>query len=135
MDLTDTVEFTGRISNRDLVRHLMESDICVNPDLATPMNDKSTMNKTMEYMALEKPIVQFDLTEGSYSAKDASLYAAENDPKDMADKILELANNPERREIMGKSGRQRLEEKLSWQNQKKELKKLYDELFNNQNTN
>ena len=129
MDLTDTVEFTGRISDRDLVRHLMESDICVNPDLATPMNDKSTMNKTMEYMALEKPIVQFDLTEGSYSAKDASLYAAENDPKDLADKILELANNPEKRAKMGAAGRKRLEKKLSWQKQKKPLQKLYSDLF------
>ena len=86
-------------------------------------------------MALEKPIVQFDLTEGRYSAKDASLYAAENAPKDMANKLIKLANNPKRREKMGKSGRQRLEEKLSWQNQKKELKKLYAELFNNQNPN
>ncbi len=86
-------------------------------------------------MALEKPIVQFDLTEGRYSAQDASLYADDNDPQDMANKILDLADNPERREEMGKSGRNRLEEKLSWQNQKKELKKLYDELFNNQNPN
>ena len=135
MNLADTVEFTGRISDKELVRRLLESDICVNPDLATPMNDKSTMNKIMEYMSVKKPIVQFNLTEGRYSAQEASLYAAKNDPKDMADKIIELANNPERREIMGKSGRQRLEEKLSWQNQKKELKKLYDELFNNQNRN
>jgi len=129
MDLADTVEFTGRISDRELVRRLMESDICINPDLATPMNDKSTMNKIMEYMALSKPIVQFDLTEGRYSAKEASLYADDNDPQDMANKILELANNPEKRAKMGASGRKRLEQNLSWQKQKKTLKKLYSDLF------
>jgi glycosyltransferase involved in cell wall biosynthesis len=129
MDLVDTVEFTGRISDRDLVRRLMESDICVNPDLATSMNDKSTMNKIMEYMALSKPIVQFDLTEGRYSAKDASLYAAENDPKDLAEKIIVLANTPKQRKKMGQYGRHRLEQNLSWQKQKKNLKQLYAKLF------
>jgi glycosyltransferase involved in cell wall biosynthesis len=129
MDLKDTVEFTGRISDRDLVRRLMESDICVNPDLATPMNDKSTMNKIMEYMVLSKPIVQFNLTEGRYSAKDASLCAADNDPQDMADKIINLANNSARREQMGGYGRNRLEHKLSWQKQKKNLKQLYTNLL------
>jgi glycosyltransferase involved in cell wall biosynthesis len=129
MDLADTVEFTGRISDRDLVHRLMESDICVNPDLATPMNDKSTMNKIMEYMSVKKPIVQFNITEGRYSAKNASLYAAENNPQDMADKIINLANNPARREQMGEHGRNRLEKNLSWQKQKKTLKKLYSDLF------
>ncbi len=129
MNLADVVEFTGRISDKELVRRLMEFDICVNPDLATPMNDKSTMNKIMEYMALEKPIVQFDLTEGHYSARDAALYADDNNPEDMANKILELANTPEKRAKMGKFGRRRLEEKLSWQKQKQNLKKLYSDLF------
>ena len=129
MNLADTVEFTGRISDKELVRRLLESDICVNPDLATPMNDKSTMNKIMEYMALEKPIVQFNLTEGRYSAKKASLYAEDNNPGDMANKILELANNPEKRTKMGKFGRNRLEQKLAWQKQKQNLKKLYANLF------
>ncbi len=129
MNLADTVEFTGRISDKELVRRLLESDICVNPDLATPMNDKSTMNKIMEYMALEKPIVQFDLTEGRYSAKKAALYADDNNTQDLADKILKLANNPEQRKEMGKYGRQRLEQKLSWQKQKKSLQKLYSDLF------
>ena len=35
----------------------------LNPDRVNPMNDKSTMNKILEYMALEKPIVQFEVAE------------------------------------------------------------------------
>ena len=93
------------------------------------MNDKSTMNKIMEYMALSRPIVQFDLTEGRYSAREASLYADDNDPQDMAEKITNLANNPARREQMGEYGRKRLEQNLSWQKQKKTLKQLYTDLF------
>ena len=67
------------------------------------MNDKSTMNKIMEYMALGKPIVQFDLTEGRFSAQEASLYAKPNDARDLAEKIVELLDDPERRERMGSS--------------------------------
>ena len=83
----------------------------------------------MEYMALSRPIVQFDLTEGRYSAREASLYADDNDPQDMAEKITNLANNPARREQMGEYGRKRLEQNLSWKKQKKTLKQLYTDLF------
>ena len=72
---------------------LNTADVCVNPDVANDMNDKSTMNKIMEYMALGKPIVQFDLTEGRVSAQDASLYARRNDPIDMARQLVALLDD------------------------------------------
>src|SRR5207244_10240140 len=84
---------------------LNTADVCVNPDVANDMNDKSTMNKIMEYMALGKPIVQFDLTEGRFSAQSASLYARRNDAVDLALKIVELLDDPERRAAMGAPGR------------------------------
>ncbi len=89
----------------------------MNPDRVNPMNDKSTMNKILEYMAFSKPIVQFDVTEGRYSAGDASLYAAANDTADMADKILELLADPARCAEMGEIGRARVETELSWDHQ------------------
>ncbi|MGG6548473.1 UNVERIFIED_CONTAM: glycosyltransferase, partial [Prevotella sp. 15_C9] len=73
LGVDDFVTFTGRASDHDLFEMLNTADVCVNPDKADEMNDKSTMNKIMEYMALSKPIVQFDLTEGRVSAADASL--------------------------------------------------------------
>jgi glycosyltransferase involved in cell wall biosynthesis len=78
------------------------------------MNDKSTMNKIMEYMALAKPIVQFDLAEGRFSARDASLYAARNDPRDMAAKLVELLDDPVRCATMGTYGRMRVVNELEW---------------------
>lgn len=129
MNLTGMVHFTGRISDKELVAELSGADICVNPDRATAMNDKSTMNKIMEYMALKKPIVQFDLTEGHYSAREASLYAEDNSPADLARKIKHLANHPEERREMGEYGRRRLEQKLSWNTQKQKLTQLYNTLL------
>ena len=66
MNLADHVIFTGRINDAQLFTMLSTADVCVNPDRVTAMNDISTMNKIMEYMALSKPIVQFDVREGRY---------------------------------------------------------------------
>lgn len=98
-DLGDTVQFTGRVPDAELLEVLSTADVCVNPDKPCEMNDLSTMIKIMEYMALGKPIVQFDLKEGRYSAQDAALYASrEGGAADFADKILWLLDHPEERE-------------------------------------
>ena len=93
------------------------------------MNDKSTMNKIMEYMALGKPIVQFDLLEGRFSAQEASLYARKNDEVDMAEKILELLDDPERRKEMGEFGRNRVINELEWAYEEPKLLGAYEQLF------
>ena len=93
------------------------------------MNDKSTMNKILEYMALKKPIVQFDLTEGRYSALDASLYAKPNDAVDMADKIIELLEDEEKRKTMAEYGYNRIINELSWEHTSKALLEGYDKVF------
>jgi glycosyltransferase involved in cell wall biosynthesis len=84
LGIDDYVTFTGRVPDAQMLAMLNTADVCVNPDIANDMNDKSTMNKIMEYMALGKPIVQFDLTEGRFSAQEASLYARRNDPASLA---------------------------------------------------
>jgi len=129
LKMSQYVTFTGRVPDEEMLQMLNTADVCVNPDVANEMNDKSTMNKIMEYMALGKPIVQFDLTEGRYSAQEASLYALKNDYKDMAEKIVELLDNTKKRTAMGKLGRKRVEEKLSWEHEAPKLLKAYDMLF------
>jgi len=125
LGLAGHVTFTGRVSDQQLLEVLNTADVCVNPDVANSMNDKSTMNKIMEYMALGKPIVQFDLTEGRFSAQDASLYAADNDPHDMARQILVLLDSPAKRRSMSELGRQRIENELEWRYEAPKLLAAY----------
>ncbi len=127
--IADYVTFTGRLPDEPMLEMLSTADVCVNPDVANAMNDKSTMNKIMEYMALGKPIVQFDLLEGRRSALDASVYANKNDESDLASKIMELIDDPERRKKMGEFGRQRVEKELQWTFEIPKLLKAYEALF------
>jgi len=129
LDIAQYVTFTGRVPDEELLAMLNTADVCVNPDVANDMNDKSTMNKIMEYMALGKPIVQFDLTEGRVSAQDASLYARRNDPLDMARKLVELLDDPEQRRRMGAAGLERVKSVLAWEHEAPRLLAAYDELF------
>jgi len=129
LGISSHVTFTGRVTDQQLLEMLNTADVCVNPDVANEMNDKSTMNKIMEYMALGKPIVQFDLTEGRVSAGESSLYALRNDPIDLADKILELLNDPERRRIMGEAGRARVINELEWAHEAPKLLAAYERLY------
>lgn len=130
MCLDDIVEFTGRVSDEQMLRYLNTADVCVNSDEYNAMNDKSTMNKVLEYMALGKPVVQFDLTEGRYSAAEASLYACKNDAIDMAEKIVALLDDPAQREKMSQIGRSRIENELSWAHTSRALLEGYDRYFN-----
>ena len=129
MQLDDCVEFTGRVPDELMLLYLNTADVCINCDKYNSMNDKSTMNKILEYMALAKPIVQFDLTEGRYSAQEASLYAKNNDAEDLSNKIIELLLDPERRKKMGEYGRSRVVNELSWEHTSKALLQEYDSFF------
>ena len=127
--LSDYFTFTGALYDTELLAALNEMDIGVSPDPHNAMNDISTMNKVMEYMTLERPLVQFDLTEGRASAGDASLYARHNDPVDFAEKLAELIENPALRAEMGQRGRKRVLEKLSWEHSVPHLLAAYDRIF------
>ena len=117
LGLEEYVSFLGRVPDAQLFELLSTSDVCVNPDRVNAMNDLSTMNKIMEYMTFSKPIVQFEVREGRVSAQDASLYALANDPVDLAERILELLADENRRREMGRYGRERVVKSLSWQTQ------------------
>jgi glycosyltransferase involved in cell wall biosynthesis len=128
LGVAEYVTFTGRAPDSELLVMLNTSDICVNPDRANDMNDRSTMNKVMEYMALGKPIVQFDLTEGRVSAGEASWYARPNDVTDLAQKIVALLADEQQRTHMGAVGRERIERVLAWQHEAPRLIAAYEHL-------
>lgn len=114
LGLDKYVWFTGRVSDTDLIRYLSTADICVVPDPSNSFTDRSTMIKMMEYMALEKPIVAFDLSEHRITAQAAALYVPPNDELEFARGLVQLMDDPARRQAMGSLGRRRVESELAW---------------------
>ncbi|MGP3769474.1 glycosyltransferase family 4 protein [Streptomyces sp. SDT5-1] len=125
LGLSDQVEFTGRIPDADLVRYLSTADVCLSPDPRNPLNDVSTMNKVLEYMAMGRPLVSFDLREARVSAGEAAVYARANDEGEFASLVAELLDDPERRARMGKLGQERIGGPLSWRNSQASLLAAY----------
>jgi glycosyltransferase involved in cell wall biosynthesis len=129
LQLSDYINFTGWVQSEELVRYLTVADVGLLPDPQNGLNEFSTMVKTMEYMAMGKPIVSFDLAETRYSAQEAALYALPNVVEDFADKIEVLLNDEELRLKMGAIGRKRVLNELSWDQTKKNLLLAYKILF------
>ena len=129
MGLTNCIDFYGRIPDEELIDIINTADICVNTDKSSSMNNLSTMNKIMEYMALKKPIIQFKCKEGHFTAQKASLYIEHNDIYDFADKILWLLNHDSERKEMGEFGYSRVMKNLLWDYQKVNLIKAYESIF------
>ena len=122
------VDFTGRLELSELLPLVAAADICLDPDPSNPYNDRSTMIKLTEYMALAKPIVAFDLPEHRVSAGEAALYAKANKVRAFAQGVADLLADPVRRERMGKLGRERVETQLSWRYSELELLRAYEKL-------
>lgn len=128
LQLDDHVWFPGRVSDADLLSYLSTAQICVDPDPSNPFNDRCSMIKMSEYMALGKPIVAFDLPEHRVTAQEAALYAKANDELDFARKIETLMDNPAQRQKMSKFGRERVDAVLAWPHQAKALLNAYAHL-------
>lgn len=126
LEIEDYVWFTGFVPYGDMLCYLSTIDIGVDPDPSNPFNDRCTMIKMMNYMTMSKPIVAFDLPEHRVTAGDAAVYARPNDELDFARQIAALIADPDRRERMGRVGRQRIERELAWPYQGEQLVKAYE---------
>ncbi|GAC1380556.1 MAG: glycosyltransferase family 4 protein [Ktedonobacteraceae bacterium] len=129
LQLDEYVTFTGWTSADDVVRYLTVADVGLVPDPQNGVNEYCTMIKTMEYMALGKAIVAFDLPETRYSAQDGALYAIPNLIEDFASKIETLLDDESLRMRTGALGRKRVEEALSWNKTQENLLQAYEALF------
>ena len=123
--LDDYIVFTGYIPNKQIPEIVSTADVCLSPDPSNPLNDHSTMTKIMEYMALSKPIVSFNLRESRYSAGDSAIYVENNNVAAFAEGILRLINDPDLSRKMGQMGKKRVEEELCWQKQELNLLEVY----------
>jgi glycosyltransferase involved in cell wall biosynthesis len=129
LGLDPYVHFTGWVSMDDVMRYLAVADVGLTPDPKNGLNEYSTMVKTVEYMAMGKPGVAFDLPETRLSAQDAALYARPNDVEDFARKIETLLDDEDLRLHMGARGRRLVEDALAWEHNKKKLVQAYERLF------
>jgi glycosyltransferase involved in cell wall biosynthesis len=128
LKLNGHVEFTGRAPD-DLVKKIMSTaNVGLSPDPKNPLNDVSTMNKTMEYMAFELPVVAFDLRETRISAGAAAVYATPNDVREYATAIVDLMDDAGARDQLAKVGRARVEDELAWQHQERAYLGVYEKL-------
>jgi glycosyltransferase involved in cell wall biosynthesis len=125
LGLDDVVEFTGRVPDEEVIRVLSTADVCLAPDPKSPLNDVSTMTKVVEYMAMARPIVSYDLAESTVSAGDAAIYAQEDDVSSFAACIDALLDDPERRAAMATEARGRIEA-LSWPHSERALLAAYE---------
>jgi glycosyltransferase involved in cell wall biosynthesis len=132
LELGDFVEFTGRLPDEAVRNILSTADIGLSPDPKNPLNDVSTMNKTMEYMAFGLPVLAFDLRETRASAAEAGVYATPNDVEEMARLLVEMIDDEPGRRRMGSAGRRRIEEKLAWSHQEPHYLAVYDGLLGRQ---
>jgi glycosyltransferase involved in cell wall biosynthesis len=134
LGLEDFVTFTGRVPDDVVTSVLSTADIGLSPDPKNPLNDVSTMNKTLEYMAYRLPVVAFDLLETRVSAADAAVYATPNRIDCYAQAVIDLLDDEPRRVAMGTVGRQRIERELSWDHQRDRYVSVYDRLFGIEDT-
>jgi glycosyltransferase involved in cell wall biosynthesis len=126
LGLDGLAEFVGHIGDAEILRLLSTADVCLAPEPKNPLNDASTMIKVVEYMALARPVVAFDLTETRFSADGAALYATPNDDAELASCIERLLDDPALRVTLGSRGRARIEEKLSWRRSEEQLLAAYE---------
>jgi len=126
LGLGERVEFPGRLPDEEVLRILATADVCLAPDPKNPLNDVSTMNKSVEYMAMGRPVVAYDLIEARVSAGEAALYASPNEEQSFADCIQKLLDDVSLREQLGRVGRLRVEGELSWAHSRRELLRAYE---------
>ena len=128
LGLADHVEMTGRVPDETVTQVLSTADVGLSPDPKNPLNDVSTMNKTMEYMSFGLPVVAFDLRETRVSAGPSAVYATPNEVDSYAQAIVDLVDDPARRAEMGRLGRERVERQLAWEHQQTAYLSVFDEL-------
>ncbi|TDC53146.1 glycosyltransferase WbuB [Jiangella ureilytica] len=128
LGLDGHVTFTGRVDRVQIAEYLSRADIGLGPDLKTPLNDVSTMNKTMEYMAYALPSVAFDLAETRVSGADSVLYVPTGDVHAFADAVEKLIDDPGLRAELGRQARTRVAAELDWRAQAEAYVSVYDEL-------
>lgn len=126
LGLEPYVELPGMIRDKVLLRqYLCTADVLLSPEPLTDLNDHSTFVKIGEYMAMGKPIVAYDLTETRYTGGEAIVYVEPGDESGFGRAVVDLIDDPQRRQRLGELGRRRFLDHLTWEHQQDELLRAY----------
>ena len=122
--VSEDVTITGWVTP-DRVRALIqEADICVDPAPPTTLNQRSTMIKLTEYLALGKPTVAYDLLEARRTAARAARLVEPGDPAAFAEQIATLAEDSDQRAELSQRAHERGRE-LTWDRSERALIETY----------
>jgi glycosyltransferase involved in cell wall biosynthesis len=114
LEIDPYVCFPGWVDDAELLAYLSTADVCLAPDPPETVNQLSTFMKIMEYMSCGKVTVCFDLLESRRTAGPAAIYVERDDPALLGDAIVEILDDPVRRETLGRVGLERLRRSLHW---------------------
>jgi glycosyltransferase involved in cell wall biosynthesis len=130
LHIRESIDFTGFLSdNTAMADYLATADVCVEPAPRNSFNDLCTTNKVIEYMAMGKPVVAFDLPQVRVTVQGAGVYVQSDDSEEFGEQILRLLDSPEERQRMGDEGVMRFNDVLAWEHQRVHLLKAYDSLL------
>ncbi|HWC10207.1 MAG TPA: glycosyltransferase, partial [Acidimicrobiales bacterium] len=116
--LHDVIHLPGVLTDAAKVRtYVATADVCVSVDERNAMNDRSTMMKVLEYMAMGRAVVQFPLEEMARLCGETTVYARNADAIDLAEKIAALLDDPPTRERLGADARRRVLDGMMWSDQ------------------
>jgi glycosyltransferase involved in cell wall biosynthesis len=126
LGLEEVITFTGTADRVMIADYLSSADLGLCPDLKTPLNDVSTHNKIMEYMAHALPTISFNLVENQISAMDCAVYVPSGDIAGYASAVTTLLDDPAGRVRMASRARARCVTRLDWEPQAAEYVRTYD---------
>jgi glycosyltransferase involved in cell wall biosynthesis len=111
--LDSSVTFTGWLPEESVFAYLEAADLGID----TSLQDEVTPVKALEYMSFGLAFAAFDLPETRQLAGEAALLTEPGDVEALADALVELIDDEQRRTALGRAGRRRVEDSLSWERQ------------------
>ena len=130
LNLESFIDFEGWQDVSLFPSYIVASNICISPLYRSIQHDVAYANKIFQYMSFGKPI----LVSNAIAQKEivervnSGLVHQEKNKDDFSSKVLELYQNKEKAEELGKKGKQFIENEFSWEVTSQALVKLYNEL-------
>jgi glycosyltransferase involved in cell wall biosynthesis len=128
LEVDDMVHFAGWCTRDEVLGYLSTADVGLATDPPSPLNDRSTMIKVIEYVTVGLPVVSFDLPESRVTAGEAALYSPGGDVASMTENLARLIDDPGLHAKLSSVGLEQTEGPLSWETMVDSLLASYQDL-------